>query len=403
MRPITRRTFLPVLGSAAIASRAAAQTRTAEVWPSRPPKDCPFQQSTEITGIGFMGQSRTYTHADTWYPSWASDDNLYSPWTDGTVNGVRSRSGGPSATTGQAKIIGGDPMELDVISLGVQAASPEPYGGRYPCGSLVSDGVWYYGTYCLDLKNPHLNWDVLGPFVGFRMSRDYGKTWTDTDLTPTNSLFGESGKNGAKVKIGSPHFVDFGKNMQHSPDGKAYLVGHGAVRPDAQLSWISGDQVYLIRAAPSPTTINDRTKYEFFAGHDDQGRPRWTREFARIQPLVDWNDRAGCVTMTYNAPLKKYLMCITDGFPTIFRMNTYILESDQITGPWKLVTFMQSFGEQGYFVNIPSKFISPDGRTAWLSYSTNFTNHGRMATNWAVNPPGGSYAFSLQEIQLMRG
>jgi hypothetical protein len=389
---------------AALRSRAAAQTytATADVWPSRPPKDCPFAQSTDIAGIGLMGQWRTYTHADTWYPSWASDGSLYSPWTDGTVNGVRSRSGGPDATTGQAKIIGNDPMELDIVCLGVHAASPEPYGGRYPCGSLVYDGIWYYGTYCLDLKNPHLNWDVLGPFVGFRISRDYGKSWTNTDLTPTNSLFGESGKNNAKVKIGSPHFVDFGRNMQHSPDGKAYLVGHGAVRPDAQLSWISGDQVYLIRVTPSPDNVNDRSRYEFFAGHDDRGRPQWNNDFARIQPLVEWNDRAGCVTMTYNAPLKKYLMCITDGFPTIFRMNTYLLESDRITGPWKLVTFMQSFGEQGYFVNIPSKFISADGRTAWLSYSTNFTNHGRMATNWAVNPPGGSYAFSLQQIQLIR-
>ena len=394
-----RRTFLPLLGAAAYT--AAAQTRTAEIWPSKPPKGCPFPPSSDIKGIGFAGRWRTYTHADTWYPSWASDDNLYSPWTDGTVNGVRSHSGGPNATTGQGKITGKDPMELEITCLGLHAASPEPYGGRYPCGSLVYDGVWYYGTYCLDQKNPHLNWDVLGPFVGFRMSRDYGKSWTDAGLTPLNSLFGESGKNGAKVKIGSPHFVDFGKNMQHSPDGKAYLVGHGAVRPDAQLSWISGDQVYMIRVTPSPDNMNDRSKYEFFAGHDDQGRPRWTRDFARIQPLVEWNDRAGCVTMTYNAPLKKFLMCITDGFPTIFRMNTYVLESDQITGPWKLVTFMQSFGEQGYFVNIPSKFISSDGRTAWLSYSTNFTNGGGMRTNWAVNPPGGSYAFSLQEIQLI--
>ena len=27
-----------------------------------------------------------------------------------------------------------------------------------------------------------------------------------------------------------------------------------------------------------------------------------------------------------------------------------------------------------YFVNLPSKFVSGDGRTAWLCYSANFTN-----------------------------
>ena len=33
---------------------------------------------------------------------------------------------------------------------------------------------------------------------------------------------------------------------------------------------------------------------------------------------------------------------------------------------------MSKFGKQGYFLNFPSKFISADGRTAWLSYSANF-------------------------------
>jgi hypothetical protein len=62
------------------------------------------------------------------------------------------------------------------------------------------------------------------------------------------------------------------------------------------------------------------------------------------------------------------------------RYNTYILESDQLTGPWKLVVYMHHFGEQGYFVNIPTKFVSADGRTAWLCYSANFTRPGVHTT-----------------------
>ena len=31
-----------------------------------------------------------------------------------------------------------------------------------------------------------------------------------------------------------------------------------------------------------------------------------------------------------------------------------------------MVTYMKDFGEQAYFVNIPSKFISADGKTLWL-------------------------------------
>jgi hypothetical protein len=101
-----------------------------------------------------------------------------------------------------------------------------------------------------------------------------------------------------------------------------------------------------------------------------------------------------------SSPEKKYLMCVTDGMTTGSRFNTYILESDNITGPFKIVKYLKEFGEQGYFVNFPSKFISEDGMTLWLSYSGNF------ATNWdgrkiRKNPPGSRYAWCLHEVKLL--
>lgn len=372
-----------------------------KVWASQPPPGCPFQKSHSITGIAFTSRHAEYGHADTWYPSWSSNGRMYSPFTDGSVGGMKSMSIGPKATTGFAEIIGDDPMHLTVRPIGTVAASPEPYGGRYPCGTLVYNGIWYYGTYVLDdLNGTCGNWCVLGPFVGFRISKDYGRSWRQPPLTPLHNLFGESAKNGREVKIGSPHFVDFGKNLEYSPDGKAYLVAHGATRPDAHNSWISGDQIYLLRVRPSPENINDVSKYEFFAGYGRDGEPKWSKHFVEIRPLFIWDDHVGCVTMTYDAPIKRYLMCVTHGWPTIGKFDTYILESDRITGPWKLVTYMKNFGEQGYFVNIPSKFISSDGRTAWLCYAANFTN-GYLHTHYRANPPGGTYGMCLHEIKLL--
>src|SRR5580700_2864612 len=187
-RRMKRRDFVAMLGLApyagAVQSEEALKAITdarpqSRIWPSRPPRDCPFGPSSIITGIEFTGRYAAYENADTWFPSWASDGNLYSPFTDGTVGGVEANSGGLLANTGQAKIVGDDPLQLRVVPLGVHASSPWPYGGRYPSASLVHDGIWYYGTYCLDQKDPHLNWDVLGPFVGFRISRDFGVSWTD--------------------------------------------------------------------------------------------------------------------------------------------------------------------------------------------------------------------------------
>ena len=395
------------------------------IWKSEPPADCPFEQSTELRGIRFLGYKSGFHVGDTWYPSWAEDGRLYSPFTDGSCPRLDGGSelsisdgnapqgyGLEHTSTGQAVMEGDDPMHLVIYSLGLSHTSSLPYHGRYPCGSLVYNKVWYYGTYCLDPagSTPYgdktYNWPWMGPFVGFRYSEDYGRTWKDCPHTPAAPLFGESGLHGSPVKLGSPHFVDFGKNMQYSPDGKAYLVAHGADIDDTKWrfyndSWITGDQLYLIRVTPTIENMNNASTYEFYAGKDNSGNALWTHDFKKIKPLLEWNNNMGCVTVTYNEPLKKYLMCVTDGGNTCARMNTYFLESDQLTGNWKLISYLKDFGEQAYFVNFPSKFISEDGKTAWLLYSGNF------ATDWngmkiIPNPPGSHYGMVMQKIELIR-
>jgi hypothetical protein len=109
----------------------------------------------------------------------------------------------------------------------------------------------------------------------------------------------------------------------------------------------------------------------------------------------------GCVTITYNKSLNKYLMCVIDGWPGIANMSTYIMEADKITGPYRLITYMKNFGEQGYFATIPSKFISEDGKTVWLSYSANFYK-GYFKNKVKANPIGSRYAWNLQEIKLLK-
>lgn len=394
------------------------------VWKSETPKDCPFEQSKELSGIKFLGIKSGYHYGDTWYPTWAENDTLYSPWTDGETQRLdgywdNSQSYGVPAelTTGQRTghgiITGDDPLTMKAYSIGLYYGSDaHPYHGRYPAGSLIKDGVWYYGTYCLDpagfarYGHDTIDWPWMGPFVGFRTSKDYGNNWGKCPHTPDKPIFGESGRNGYPVKIGAPHFVDFGKNMEHSPDGKAYLVAHGADINDPlwkgpwNNSWCTGDQIYMIRVTPTIANINDASKYEYYGGKDDKGNPIWTKDFEKIKPMLEWNNNMGIVTITYNAPLKKYIMCITDGGNTYSKMNTYLLESDSLTGEWKLITYMKAFGEQGYFVNIPTKFISDDGLTAWLLYSGNFWDTVNGEDN-GVNPPGGHYGMTFQKIQLL--
>lgn len=404
-----------------------------QVWPSEPPAGCPFEPSPSLGGVLFTGRHSDYRCGDTFYPSWASDGNLYSPWTDGTTDGVTCSSGaGADAHTGHAVMLGDAPLQLTITNTAPpKQGSALPYQGRYPCGSLVHGGIWYYGTYCLgpgggfSHRGFTWNWPNLGPMPGFQISRDFGKSWEASPHSPSEPLFPEPAEYLGPVKMGAPHFVDFGKNMEHSPDGMAYLLGMGAEANDpnprpcikpvdggfaeqpcdddfdhANLSWITADQVYLARVTPSPETINDLNAYEFFAGHGAGGEPVWTRDFARIRPLLEWNNHMGCATATWVPGLRKYLMCITDGWPTCAKMDSYILEADALTGPWRLVTYLKQFGEQAYFLNLPSKFISPDGKTLWLCYSANFSPDWN-GVKLDFNPPGGRYGLCLHELQLL--
>lgn len=82
-------------------------------------------------------------------------------------------------------------------------------------------------------------------------------------------------------------------------------------------------------------------------------------------------------------------------------MNTYILETDELTGDWKLVTYLKDFGEQAFFVNLPSKFISEVGLTAWIVYPGNFV------TSWTdiiveEDPPGSHYGLVMQKVELLK-
>ena len=145
-----------------------------KVWVSPVPDACPFKRSGDFSAIAFTGNYISYTDADTWYPSWAQDGNMYSGWADGEIGLENSQSsGGARANTGNAKIMGDDPLNLKIISLGTVAASALPYGGRYPCANLVYDGIWYFGTYGIDFdpdpKNEKYSWANCGPLPGFRI------------------------------------------------------------------------------------------------------------------------------------------------------------------------------------------------------------------------------------------
>jgi hypothetical protein len=376
------------------------------------PADCPIPRSTDIASITITDLHRTYDGAaDTWYPVWAADGTAYSPFMDGL--GANGYGDGPMPghrELGFASLGGDNPMNLVVKKTTVIdettafGTKPQPGNvGRYACTLLPYKGVLYYGSSYRIAEDFHF----LRPFAGFDISTDGGTTW----IKRSGPLFPEADY--PDIKIGEPHFVDFGPDLKNSPDGNAYLVAFGAdpalaatrpkqTTPNPHLpyenpNWNWGDSIYLLRVTPAPQTINTAGSYEYYAGRDPAGKPVWTHDFAKIAPIVEWPGHMGQVHATYVPALRKYLMCITNGAKYTGPFDTAILESGDLTGPWRIVSNWSAFGKQAYFVHFPSKFLGTevkDGQlTAWLVYSANFTPN-------APDPPDSKYAMCVRQIQI---
>ena len=133
------------------------------------------------------------------------------------------------------------------------------------------------------------------------------ETWEEPLRNATSysdNLFSEAGDHFAdpsgpsRIKFGTPHWVDFGQELEHSPDGKAYLVAHGAASPSSTEMWMLGDQVYLARVTPTVANIGDKSKWEFYAGGHGSAAKWVAGDVSKATPLVEFTNHTGCTTMT---------------------------------------------------------------------------------------------------------
>jgi hypothetical protein len=151
--------------------------------------------------------------------------------------------------------------------------------------------------------------------------------------------------------------------------------------------------------------IGDKTKWEFYAGGHGSAAKWVTGEVSQAKPLIEFTNHTGGTTMTYFAGIKKYVMTINtaSNYPAMDGGNfdTWMLEADDITGPWSYVTYMKSFGPQVYFANFPSKFSAKQPNAtdktydAFLMYSANYDPHSHTP-----NPPNSAYHMNLQQARF---
>jgi hypothetical protein len=299
----------------------------------------PYPPSPVITGIQWAPVDsivRMAPGSDNWPLTWADDDQLYTAYGDG--KGFKPFVD-EKLSMGLARISG---LADKFTAENLRSTSFETRGdgasGKKASGLLMVDGTLY--LWARNAGNSQLAW-----------SDDHGSTWTWSTWKFTESF-------------GCPTFLNFGRNYAGARDEFVYIYSH-----DSDSAYKPADRMVLARVPAE--RVKQRDAYRFFAGLKDSGQPTWTADIANRAAVFTHPGRCYRSGISYNAALKRYLWCqIIPGLDTRFEGGFAIYDAPEPWGPWTTAFFTEAWDVgPGETSNIPTKWISDDGRTIHLVFS----------------------------------
>jgi hypothetical protein len=286
--------------------------------------------------------------SDLWPVTWGPDGHIYASWGDGGGFGGTNSNG--RVSMGFARIKGPPEKYVAVnINGGKNCKHLASFPNRGKTGGIVFvDGVLYARLNLQDGTWPNVNHSLI-------WSDDFAASWKQS------SWKWPKGKGNFKPNT----FLQFGKDYAGARDDYVYFYGRN------ETDWAQGTHGYMGRVHRSKLKI--REAYEFFAGLDANGAALWS---------IDVNDRnahftdpAGAegVQVVYNPAIKRYLLTVHRGD----QGTLGIFDAPQPWGPWTTVAYYDNWlGLKGtgvkremLFINIPTKWITADGKTLWVIFT----------------------------------
>jgi hypothetical protein len=310
----------------------------------RSPNKAPYPTSDIIRRIEWQPLEsivRKAEGSDNWPATWADDDNLYVAYGDGWGFEPKVQK---KLSLGFARVSGG-PQESEGGNVRSETGERVGQGSAGPkaSGMLCVDGVLY--VLVRNVGNAQLAW-----------SEDHARTWQWCDWK-------------FETSFGAPTFLNFGKDYAGARDGYVYIYSH-----DSDSAYEAADRMVMSRVPKDE--IRRRGAYEFFKGLMSDGKPLWTRDI-RDRGAV-FVHPGGCYRsgISFNAGLSRYLWCQTLPFSTDprgprFQGGFGIYETPEPWGPWRTIFYTENWdvgpGETSSF---PTKWMSQDGRTCYLLFSS---------------------------------
>lgn len=336
-----------------------------------------YPKSTAITGLRFdMSTVRQEAPgSDNWAITWCDDGHQYTTWgdgggfggtgSDGRVSFGVARVEGSKTSYQGFNVNGGKNAEAghtlpDGKSLGILCVDLSAHGGKKGTLYLFRNGTGSGG----------------GAFAQTELykSTDHGRTFS---LTSARWTFGTSGGG-----FYSPSFLQFGKDYAGARDGYVYIY----LNENQGDGWEVQTPGRISLARVRKESLDDKSAYQFFAGLSN-GNPTWSNDINARKPVFeDAINGTMRTSVSYNAPLKRYLLTTQqvsrwadqDGHIGIY-------EAPQPWGPWSTVLFgnawsagPQTSGAKTVFWNFSNKWLSSDGKRFTMVYT------GPGADNWGT-------------------
>ncbi len=344
--------------------------------PDEPPP--PADARIEWDPQSQMVQILSTNGCDSWTPTWAPDGNLYTAFGDCRPEGVPRKigmgfgriSGDEGYGVSFTVVPTGDPDDWDdaASGLGVEAVGGGPDSEK-PAGMLHAAGrLWYWIR----------NISAVGTGVRLKFSDNYDSatptfTWVDWSLP----------------EIGYASFVQYGQGYTDGPADYVYAVIPMSSSPSGSVSNSAYDLVSgfsLLRGSRIDLTLQGN--WQYFCG--SASSPAWCTSLAATSPIafdaaIRFTPRAG---MSWNPGLGRFMLSLvydptpaTPNEGTRFYGGLMVLVSPQPWGPWQTVFSSGSVGwpggtsapacestdwGSGERADIPTKYMSPDGKTFYL-------------------------------------
>jgi hypothetical protein len=302
--------------------------------------------------------------SDNWPLTWSNDGNQYALWGDGGGFGGDNLDG--RVEYGVARVTGDhDNYEGFNRFGGKDGECPGGIRGKGHGAPLSIGGVLYAWF------TPSASTMGFDTFILFR-SNDKGCTWTLLDAAFTREQDG--------VAFGS--FVQFGKDHALARDAYVYTVAV-EVTSELQLNIVQRPGRIILLRVPR-LTIEDRGAYEFYAGLDDSGQPKWSTDAADKTPIYEDLKGVGPYPqMTFVPGLERLVYTNQHGDDAIvgtitgYKSRLTMAEAPQPWGPWTVFykdVFFPQIEQSVFQWSFAPKWFRNGGRDFTLTFSGVRTN-----------------------------